>query len=113
MVKERRTFHVTVDPRRTNYYDNRVDLAATSENEGTQLKLILNECRWPIVLEDFKRLHLLENDNLDAVQDVLSENSVGSFSVWCTRIDLTAIGFRLASQAPDGELGDMQNENVA
>jgi hypothetical protein len=97
MVKEQQTFKVTVDPKRTNYYDERVDLAASSEKEGSQLNLALNDCRWPVVLEDFKRLRLIHEDNLDALQDVLSAKSVGSFSVWCTRIELTSIGFRLAS----------------
>jgi hypothetical protein len=97
MVKEQRTFQVTVNSRRTNYYDKRVDLAAKSENDGEQLNLALNDCRWPVVLEDFKRLRLVHEDDLDALQDVLAANSEGSFSVWCTRIDLTAIGFRLAS----------------
>ena len=104
MVKEQRRFNVTVDPTRTNYYDRRVDLKATSENEGTQFNLVLNDCRWPIVLEDFKQLHLAQEINLDGIEDALSENCVGSFSVTCTRIDLTAIGFRLASRTPDREL---------
>jgi hypothetical protein len=104
MVKEQRIFKVTVDPTRTNYYDKRVDLAATSENEGTQLNLVLNDCRWPIVLEDFKQLQLLEQGSLDDIAGALSENCAGSFSVICSRIDLTAIGFRLASRTPDREL---------
>lgn len=104
MVKEQRIFKVTVDPTRTNYYDKRVDLAATSEHDGAGLNLVLNDCRWPIVLEDFKQLHLVHQDNLDGIQSALSENSVGSFSVLCTRIDLTAIGFRLTSRTQDREL---------
>jgi hypothetical protein len=104
MVKEQRKFNVTVDPTRTNYYDRRVDLKATSENEGAQFNLVLNDCRWPIVLEDFKQLHVAQEVNLDGIEDALSENCVGSFSVMCTRIDLTAIGFRLASRTPDREL---------
>ncbi len=103
MVKERRVFKVTVDPKKANYYDQRVDLVVTSEHEGTKLTLVLNDCRWPIVLEDFRQLHFVHGDNLDVLQESLSKNLVGTFSVWCTRIDLTAIGFRLASQTPERE----------
>ena len=104
MVKERRIFKVTVDPKRANYYDQRVDIVVASEHEGTPLTLVLNDCRWPIVLEDFKQLHLVHGENLEDLQESLSKNLMGTFSVWCTRIDLTAIGFRLASQRPEREL---------
>jgi len=104
MVKERRMFHVTVNPTRTTYYDQRVDLVVTSGLEGTPLNLVLNDCRWPVVLEDFKRLQLVQGDHPELLHEALSENMLGRFSVWCTRIDLTAIGFRLASRVPEGEL---------
>jgi hypothetical protein len=104
MVKERRMFNVTVNPARTNYYDQRVDLVVDSGQEGTPLNLVLNDCRWPVVLEDFRRLQLVHGDHPEILHEILSENQVGRFSVWCTRIDLTAIGFRLASQTPEREL---------
>jgi len=104
MVKERRIFKVAVSPKRTNYYDQRVDLVATSDQEGTPLSLVLNDCRWPVVLEDFKHLQFLQGDHPEILHEVLSENLDGKFAVWCTRIDLTAIGFRLASHVPERDL---------
>lgn len=104
MVKERRIFKVTVNPKRTNYYDQRVDLVATSEYEGSPFNLVLNDCRWPVVLEDFKKLDVPHGDPPEVLSGTLAENLVGTFWVWCTRIDLTAIGFRLASQVPERAL---------